>query len=85
MKKIILTPFAAALFCVGSMAQDSTSINNNLREGAQETEEAAEEAGNELRQDANEVQQDAEQQVDETKWTNRKFYFIILEIFLTMT
>ena len=60
MKKLILTACAATLFCIGSMAQDSTSINNNLRQGAQEAEERTEDAGNQLQQAGDSVKQDAQ-------------------------
>jgi gas vesicle protein len=67
MKKVILA-CAAALFCIGSIAQVQDSVNNNLRQGAQETQEEikeeSNEAGNELREGAertgDEIQQGAE-------------------------
>lgn len=65
MKKIILTACAATLFCIGSMAQDTTSINNNLRQGVQETEEAAEDAGNQLRQDADQAGDEVKEEAQE--------------------
>jgi hypothetical protein len=55
MKKLILTAFAATLFCIGSMAQDTTSINNNLRQGVED----AEDAGNEVKEDAQDAGMDA--------------------------
>lgn len=58
MKKIILTACAAALFGIGAMAQgvqDTTSINQNLRSGAQEVEQETQEAGNQLRDNAEET------------------------------
>ncbi len=33
MKKLILTVCAAALFCIGSIAQVQDSASNNLRQG----------------------------------------------------
>jgi len=71
MKKFILTGCAAALFSIGTMAQvqDTASINNNLRQGAQETEQNVDSAGNELRDGAertgNEIEQGAERTGDE--------------------
>lgn len=79
MKNLILTGCAAVFLSFGAMAQDSISINNNLRQGAEEAEENTQEAGNELQrrteqtgaeikdgaQDAgNEIQQGAEQTGD---------------------
>lgn len=78
MKKLILTGCAAALFCIGSIAQVQDSVNNNLRQGAQDVQDQTKEAGNELRQGAertgdqiqqgaDSVQRDAEQTGNEIK------------------
>lgn len=48
MKNLILTGCAAVFLSIGAIAQDSTSINNNLRQGVEEAEENTQEAGNEL-------------------------------------
>ena len=70
MKKFILG-CAAALFSIGTMAQvqDTASINNNLRQGAQETEQNVDSASNELQDGAqrtgDEIQQGAERTGDE--------------------
>lgn len=65
MKKIILTGCAAILFGIGAIAQDTTSINNNLRQGAQEVEEETQEAGNELRQESREAGEEIKEESQE--------------------
>lgn len=64
MKKLILTGCAAALFAIGAIAQVQDTVNNNLRQGAQETQEEAQDAGNELRdrtqQTGEEIKDDAQ-------------------------
>src|SRR5688500_8750572 len=67
MKKLILTGCAAILFGIGAIAQvqdDTSSINNNLREGVQETQEDVQQEGNELQrrteQTGEEVKEDAQ-------------------------
>jgi hypothetical protein len=67
MKKLILTGCAAILFAIGAIAQvqnDTSSINNNLREGVQETQEDVQQEGNELQrrteQTGDEVNEDAQ-------------------------
>ncbi len=71
MKKFILTGCAAALISIGTMAQvqDTASINNNLRQGAQETEENVDKAGNEVQDGAertgNEIKQETERTGDQ--------------------
>ena len=67
MKKLILTGCAAALFCIGSIAQVQDSVNNNLRQGAQETEEETKDAGNELRQGAERTGEQMEQTADSAR------------------
>src|SRR5688572_19508238 len=67
MKKLILTGCAAALFCIGSIAQVQDTVNNNLRQGAQETEQETKEAGNELRQGAEQTGDQIEQTADSAK------------------
>lgn len=69
MKKILLTGMGALLFSIGAIAQvqDTTSINNNLRNGAQDVEERTEEAGNELRQRTEETQNDVNQGAQEVE------------------
>jgi hypothetical protein len=67
MKKLILTGCAAALFCIGSIAQVQDSVNNNLRQGAQETQEEMKEAGNELRQGAEQTGEQIEQGAEDVK------------------
>jgi len=67
MKKLILTGCAAALFCIGSIAQVQDTVNNNLRQGAQETEQETKDAGNELRQGAEQTGDQIEQTADSAK------------------
>jgi len=71
MKKLILTGCAATLFAIGSIAQVQDSVNNNLRQGAQETEQDAKEAGNELQrqteQTGDEIKQDTKEAGNEIK------------------
>jgi hypothetical protein len=73
MKEIILTGCAAVLFSIGAMAQaqDTTSINNNLRQGAQEVEESTEEAGNEIQQRSeqtgNEIKEESQEAGNELR------------------
>jgi hypothetical protein len=71
MKKLILTGCAATLLAIGSIAQVQDTVNNNLRQGVQETQEDAREAGNELRRDAeqtsDEIKQDAQETGNEIK------------------
>ncbi len=70
MKKLILTGCAAALFCIGTMAQvqDTSSINNNLRQGVEQTEERTQEdvnrTGNEIKQDAESTGDQIQQSAD---------------------
>jgi len=67
MKKLILTGCAAALFCIGSIAQVQDTVNNNLRQGAQETEQETKDAGNELRQGAERTGEQIEQTADSAR------------------
>jgi hypothetical protein len=71
MKKLILIGCAATLFSIGSMAQDTTSINDNLRQGVEETEEEAQEAGNEFQrrteQAGDEIQEETQEAGDEMR------------------
>ena len=66
MKKLLLTGCAAALFSIGSMAQDSTSINNNLRQGVEETEERTQEAGNEFQRRTEQAGDEIQEETQET-------------------
>jgi hypothetical protein len=71
MKKLILTGCAAALFCIGSIAQVQDSTNNNLRQGAQDAQQEVKDAGNEVKQDAqqtgNEIKQETQEAGNELK------------------
>lgn len=71
MKKLILTGFAAALFCIGAIAQVQDTASNNLRTGAQETEEEVQEAGNELQdrteQTGDEMKEDTQEAGNELR------------------
>src|SRR5688572_10681930 len=71
MKKLILTGCAAALFCIGSIAQVQDSASNTLRQGVQETQEDVKDAGNEVKQDAeqtgNEIKQETQEAGNEIK------------------
>ena len=70
MKKLILAG-AAALFCIGSIAQVQDTTSNNLRQGAQETQQDVKDAGNEVKQDAeqtgNEIKQETKEAGNELK------------------
>jgi hypothetical protein len=68
MKKFILTGCAVALFSIGTMAQvqDTASINNNLRQDAQETEQNVDSASNELQQGAERTGEQIEQGAERT-------------------
>lgn len=68
MKKLILTGCAAALFGIASIAQvqDTTSTNNNLRQGAEQAEEDVNQAGNELNQGAERTGEAIEQGAERT-------------------
>jgi hypothetical protein len=65
MKKLILTGCAAALFCIGSIAQVQDSASNNLRQGVQETQEEVKDAGNEVKQDAEQTGNEIKQETQE--------------------
>ena len=61
MKKLILTVCAAALFCIGSIAQVQDSASNNLRQG-----EPIDSANQQMQQDADSASQQMQQGADST-------------------
>jgi hypothetical protein len=61
MKKLILTVSAAALFCIGSIAQVQDSASNNLRQG-----EPIDSANQQMQQDADSTSQQMQQGADST-------------------
>ena len=56
MKKLILTVCAAALFCIGSIAQVQDSTSNNLRQGDQ-VQQGADTTSQQMQQGADSTSQ----------------------------
>lgn len=80
MKKILLTGFAVAFFCAGTIAQVQDTASTNLRRGPEvqdqtqdqnntsnELQRRTDETSNEIKQDAGEIKEDAQQTGNEIK------------------